>query len=143
VNKAFCNRCRALVPTTPRRADNSVFLVKHCPRCGPSETLISSDARRYYAKRAIDTGYEYHGCAVNCLTCTHGRLPSTVFVDVTNRSNMNCPICLNNTPGMGFRFDPPTEYFARIFEHLSGYDPSPPSSFSGASRPCGRTSSTS
>jgi len=125
MNKALCNGCRCLVPATPQQRNNDVFLVKHCPRCGPNETLISSDARRYYAKRAIDSGYEYAGCALNCLTCRHSRLPSTVFVDVTNRCNMNCPICLNNTPSMGFRFDPPIEYFHQIFRRLSAYDPRP------------------
>jgi len=46
-------------------------------------------------------------------------------VDLTNRCNMNCPICLNNTPSMGFSFEPPMSYFESIFKHLSGLDPQP------------------
>jgi len=125
MNRAFCNTCGELVPAEPRERDGKVFLIKDCPECGPNETLISADGARYYAKRALDTGYQYRGCRLDCLTCKHDRKPSTVFVDITNRCNMNCPICLNNTPSMGFEFEPPMEYFERIFEHLSKREPRP------------------
>jgi uncharacterized radical SAM superfamily Fe-S cluster-containing enzyme len=49
-----------------------------------------------------------------------------VFIDVTNRCNMNCPICINNTPSMGFLFEPPLDYFETIFKYFSTYDPKPP-----------------
>jgi len=125
MNRAFCNECGSLVPAEPRERGGKVYLVKSCPRCGQTETLISTDAARYYAKRALDTGYRYRGCRLNCLSCKHQRPASTVFVDITNRCNMNCPICLNNTPSMGFEFEPPMEYFERIFEHLSRCEPRP------------------
>jgi uncharacterized radical SAM superfamily Fe-S cluster-containing enzyme len=48
-----------------------------------------------------------------------------VFLDVTNRCNSNCPICINNTPSMGFLFEPPLEYFENVFQQLSRYDPKP------------------
>ncbi len=46
-------------------------------------------------------------------------------MDVTNRCNLNCPICINNTPSMGFLFEPPLEYFGKIFAHYAATDPPP------------------
>jgi hypothetical protein len=48
-----------------------------------------------------------------------------VFLDVTNRCNMNCPICIANIPGMGFEFNPPLEYFDHILSELGRRDPKP------------------
>jgi hypothetical protein len=112
------------VPATPTRRDAKVFLIKQCPACGTTETLISGDARRYEQKHALDPGFDYRGCRLNCVGCTHKK-PNIVFVDVTNRCNLNCPICINNTPSMGFLFEPPLDYFDRIFRHYSACDPPP------------------
>jgi hypothetical protein len=48
-----------------------------------------------------------------------------VFLDVTNRCNMNCPICIANIPGMGFEFNPPLEYFDHVLKGLSRMTPPP------------------
>jgi len=125
MNRALCNSCGKLVAAEPQVRDGRVFLVKSCPECGPNETLISSDAERYMSKRSLDSGYQYRGCRLNCMECRHGKDPTFVFMDITNRCNQNCPICINNTPSMGFLFEPPLEYFAKIVEHFSRYDPPP------------------
>jgi len=125
MNRSTCNTCKRLVPATPTEREGQVFLVKTCPECGTSETLISGDAARYQAKRRLDSGFEHHGCTLQCLSCVHKK-PNIVFVDVTNRCNLNCPICINNTPAMGFLFEPPLDYFRRIFQHFSTYA-APPS----------------
>jgi uncharacterized radical SAM superfamily Fe-S cluster-containing enzyme len=125
-NQSFCNSCRQLVPSAHQEHDGKVFLVKDCPECGRTETLIASDARRYFDKRALDYAHEYHGCTLDCTTCPHaGSTPSFAFVDVTNRCDMNCPICCDNVPSMGFKFDPPLDYFDRLFKHLAGLEPRP------------------
>ena len=125
MNRSTCNTCQRLVPATPTERDGQIVLVKACPDCGTSETLISGDAARYQAKRRLDSGFEHRGCTLHCLSCVHKK-PNIVFVDITNRCNLNCPICINNTPTMGFLFEPPLDYFRRIFQHFSTYA-SPPS----------------
>jgi hypothetical protein len=114
-----------LVTAESQERDGKVFLVKDCPACGTTETLISGDARRYAAKRALDGEHSYLGCGLDCLECKHRSRPTFVFCDITNRCNMNCPICINNTPSMGFLFEPPLEYFDPIFEHFAQFDPPP------------------
>jgi hypothetical protein len=126
MNRAFCNRCRRLVEARHERRGGEVFLVKECPDCGSTETRLSSDAGRYFAKQRLDGQHEEAiPCGLNCPDCAQKEPPNFVFVDVTNRCNSNCPICINNTPSMGFLFEPPFEYFERLFEGLAKFDPRP------------------
>jgi 7,8-dihydro-6-hydroxymethylpterin dimethyltransferase len=125
-NFAFCNNCKAVVPAKHIERDGKIFVEKDCPKCGVTEYLISTDAGLYNKKRDF-VGEIKHvtNCKLNCSACSlHGR-PDIVFVDTTNRCNMNCRICLNNVLSMGFKFEPRMEYFDRIFKHYSTYDPKP------------------
>jgi len=127
INLSICKNCRQMVPTKHVERDGKMFLAKDCPRCGKSEFLASTDAARYKFKREM-CGYKGEAestCNMRCLECNHGKPPSLVFIDVTNRCNMNCPICLANIPAMGFRFNPPIEYFEKIFKKLSQMKPLP------------------
>jgi len=125
MNRALCNVCRKVVRADHTERDGKIYLVKHCPDHGETETLISSDAAIYHNKMTLEDSYKRQTCALNCLQCTHEQQPALVFLDITNRCNMNCPICINNTPSMGFLFEPPMEYFEKIFKHLSKIQPKP------------------
>jgi len=125
MNHAFCNTCQKLVPADTVEREGRMYLAKHCPECGETETLISGNARRYMAKRALDAGGDQQACRLNCLNCKHAQPPTLIFIDITNRCNLNCPICINNTPSMGFLFEPPLEYFETIFAHYATYQPRP------------------
>ena len=125
MNRSFCNRCGRLVRATHETRDGRVFLVKHCDRCGDTETLCSGDARRYHAKRSLDHTPPSGACTLQCPGCRHVKQPNLVFIDITNRCNLNCPICINNTPTMGFLFEPPLEYFEKILDHFARQDPKP------------------
>lgn len=126
-NNSFCTQCEAIVPTRHINRDDKVYLLKECKKCGESETLISTNAKRYYEKRTM-LGYEgeaLKSCDLECYNCTIHKPPTLVFLDVTNRCNMNCPICLANIPAMGFRFDPPIDYFKKVFEAISKIETNP------------------
>jgi len=130
-NRSFCNKCHDLVPSWPEEREGKVYLVKDCPRCGRHEQYLSADAERYFIKRQLDPGFEAHGCAVACEGCQLHRPPTTAFVDVTNRCNLNCPMCVDGVQWHGFEFDPPMEYFDRILRHLATLDPVPLVAFFG------------
>jgi len=119
-----------MVPVHRQERGNRVYLVKDCKDCGTSETLISGNARVYNKKRslmssALQEGRGKKSCKINCSACNAHKVPSMVFLDITNRCNMNCPICINNTPSMGFTFDPPLNYFKKIFDHFGSLNPRP------------------
>ncbi len=104
-----------------------MFLRKRCPDCGPTEALVSSNAARWQRKRDI-CFYNPHlplHCTLRCETCSRDHQPRMVFLDVTNRCNMNCPICIANIPGMGFEFHPPLSYFESVLAQLGQAKPRP------------------
>ena len=83
MNSSFCNTCKALVSATTTERDGKVFLIKNCPKCGVTETLVSSDAKRYNDKQCLDGGFEHQSCKLNCLQCHHRQPLNLVFVDIT------------------------------------------------------------
>ncbi|MGD1212375.1 MAG: radical SAM protein [Candidatus Acidiferrales bacterium] len=124
MNRALCNKCQQLVAARHEERDHKIFLVKDCKKCGPTETLLSSNSDSYWRKRKMDSDFQYGNCGLSCLSCQH-KEPNIVFLDITNRCNLNCPICINNTPSMGFLFEPPIEYFDTIFKHFAQNTPKP------------------
>lgn len=121
----YCNQCRKLSPARYEERGDAVLLVKDCPDCGRTETKISSDPAVWRAKRQIDRLKGDGGCALECRTCGHTHQASTVFIDLTNRCNENCPICIANVANMGFQFEPPFEYFEQLFRQIGALTPKP------------------
>jgi MoaA/NifB/PqqE/SkfB family radical SAM enzyme len=126
-NVGLCNTCSARVPAEFIVRDNQVWIHKTCPDCGPNESLVSSDAKAWYAKREM---WQYvtpdpETCTLKCDKCRFDHKPNLLFLDVTNHCNMNCPICIASVPAMGFDFNPPLAYFEKIFAHVCQWNPKP------------------
>ena len=104
-----------------------VYIVKGCPECGTTESLVSTDAATWQRKRDVwhYQPDESFTCKIDCPTCGHHHAHRMLFLDVTNRCNMNCPICINNTPAMGFVFNPPLDYFDRVLAACAAMEPKP------------------
>jgi len=118
IDVGICEYCAQRVPARFEVRDGQVYLLKHCPKCGETEALVSSDAATWQGKRDMMGFTAPTPCSMQCNGCHVDHHPSVVFVEVTNRCNMNCPICIANVPGMGFDFHPPLDYFERIFAHI-------------------------
>lgn len=124
----ICSECRDRVPAEYRLEDGLVWFRKSCPDCGTHEALISSDATVWQAKRDLWEGAPKRksaDCTLNCDTCKTNHGPTTLFLDVTNRCNMDCPICGFSLRKMGFGFDPPLEYFEKVLRSVSKMRPRP------------------
>jgi len=126
-NYGVCEKCRRRIPLAHAVRDGKVYVTKRCPDCGVTEALVSSDAATWQRKREI---WQYDAnapvsCSLRCDHCARDHHPKMVFLDVTNRCNMNCPICIANIPGMGFEFNPPLDYFEHIAAGLAAMDPPP------------------
>jgi uncharacterized radical SAM superfamily Fe-S cluster-containing enzyme len=131
----LCEKCGHPCQAAYEIRNNQVYLVKFCRKCGRTASLVSRDARKWRWKRQI-TGYEDScatGCSLDCAACSHDKVtaPNTVAIDVTNRCNQKCPICLAYVDAMGFTFHPPIEYFDKIFAHYRDLDPKPNICFFG------------
>lgn len=126
-NLGLCNQCGARVSSKFAFRNNEVWIEKDCPACGRTDSLVSTDAAAWQAKRDIwpDASVTADGCSLHCDRCASDHKPNMVFLDVTNRCNMNCPICIATIQDMGFDFYPPLAYFDKIFQHLGKMDPIP------------------
>jgi hypothetical protein len=126
-NVGLCNTCQARVPAAFFERGGRLYIRKDCPDCGRTESEVSSDASVWLEKRRIwdYVPSERVACTLHCDKCGVAHHPTIVFVDVTNRCNMNCPICIANVRGMGFEFHPPLEYFEKLFEVVGRFEPTP------------------
>ncbi len=127
INTGVCSGCEKRVPAEHVIREGKVFLRKHCPDCGDNDGLVSNDAEVWRRKREI---YHYDpdakiSCSLKCDSCAIDHHPRLVFLDVTNRCNLNCPICIANIPGMGFEFHPPLSYFEKILGELATWKNKP------------------
>jgi MoaA/NifB/PqqE/SkfB family radical SAM enzyme len=122
----LCNECRERVPADYHFPNGQVWFRKSCPSCGTTQSFISSDAAVWHAKRELWKGLQDESpCTLNCNRCKITHNPAMLFMDVTNHCNMDCPICGFSLRGMGFDFNPPMEYFEKIFATVAKMSPRP------------------
>jgi len=131
----LCEKCGQPTDACYEIRDNKVYLVKFCKDCGRTASLVTKDARKWMWKREI-TQYQEPACAactLDCASCDHQqhKKPNTVAIDVTNLCNQHCPICLAYVDAMGFAYNPPMEYFEKIFKHFQHQEPRPNICFFG------------
>ncbi len=122
-----CEKCLDRVPAKYVFRDGRVFLAKDCPRCGVTEGLVSNDQAAWEAKRMLlkREAEMDSPCALQCHQCSRSHSPTFLFLELTNRCNMNCPICASNIPKLGFEYHPPKSYFERLLKEVSAWTPKP------------------
>jgi uncharacterized radical SAM superfamily Fe-S cluster-containing enzyme len=101
-----CPSCLALLQAEVVIRRGKVYFKKECKKCGPSEALVSEDARYYVRAYAFAcAGTEplkfaaevKHGCPTDCGTCgDHEQHTCLPIVEVTDHCNLECPICIVN-----------------------------------------------
>ena len=120
-----CPGCLRLLTAKVVIRTGHVFFVKDCEDCGPSEALVSENARYYVEAYAFArAGTEplkfaaevEHGCPTDCGTCNdHEQHTCLPIVEITDHCNLECPICIVNNQSSN-HMEP--EQFARIIDTL-------------------------
>jgi 7,8-dihydro-6-hydroxymethylpterin dimethyltransferase len=121
-NMGLCGNCRGQVPAKHTIRDGKVYLTKDCPACGTTEALVSSNAEVWQRKREVwgyDPNKDSH-CNLRCGSCIKDHTPAIVFIETTNRCNMQCPICIASVQA-GTEYHPPLEYFEKLFKKLATF----------------------
>ncbi|MHA1977067.1 MAG: radical SAM protein [Candidatus Hodarchaeales archaeon] len=106
ITKSICPKCKETIDAQIVVRKNKVLMRKRCPNHGWFESLISSDFEYYRAiekynkpgikKLAYQTETK-EGCPSDCGICPeHKQHTCLAIIEITNRCNMNCPICFAN-----------------------------------------------
>ena len=115
VTTSICPECRTVIPATIFTAGGKVYMGKTCSKHGKTVALISSDAELYHESFAYSMPGKLHlvkefatqdlgNCPLDCGLCpAHLQHTCAALLEVTNRCNLNCPVCYmdaNNGPSV-------------------------------------------
>ncbi len=110
-SRAICPGCKELVDAARVAREGKVYLRKACPTCGGSEALICDDvawyaaALRYNAEGQRPLRFatdQRDGCPQDCGLCPdHEQHTCLPIIEITDRCDLDCPICLVRDAGRG------------------------------------------
>jgi len=101
---SLCPTCDRLLAARVVGRSDGVFVTRTCPEHGEVAGLLCSDLDWYRGldrfdvepikpkspQRAVE-----HGCPLDCGLCTsHRQIAGTAAIELSNRCNANCPVCL-------------------------------------------------
>jgi uncharacterized radical SAM superfamily Fe-S cluster-containing enzyme len=135
--KSVCPECGMVLVAELRDEGGKVYMDKTCPKHGRYHDVYWSDTELFIraekfahdgiglinpADKNMKAGekvYIYIGDEkVELLTCS-----ALANVDLTNRCNMNCPICFANANQQGYVYEPDYEAIVKMLDALRAEEP--------------------
>jgi uncharacterized radical SAM superfamily Fe-S cluster-containing enzyme len=134
--RSVCPECGKILEASLYDEGGKVFMDKTCPEHGNFHDLYWSDTELFLKaeefahdgiglKNPADKnlkGENVHvfvdGERVDMLTCT-----ALANIDLTNRCNMNCPICFANANQQGYVYEPDFETVVKMLDALRSEEP--------------------
>lgn len=134
---SICPECGKIIEATLVERDGKVYMDKECPEHGKFSDVYWSDVELYlksekYAHdgvglrnpmdESLGKGENVHvfvdSQRIDMLTCT-----ALANIDLTNRCNMNCPICFANANQQGYVYEPDYETVLKMLTALRNEEP--------------------
>ncbi|WP_051564480.1 tetraether lipid synthase Tes [Desulfovermiculus halophilus] len=114
--KSICPECTQVLDAVLYEDSGQVWMFKNCPEHGQWNELVDRDVHFFLQRRKrhfeLPTGVETPhtqtngNCPFDCGLCSrHVNTPCMVNIDLTNRCNLNCPICFANANASGHVFE--------------------------------------
>lgn len=135
--KSLCPECGKILNATLFDKDGKVFMDKTCPEHGKFCDVYWSDTELFLKAedfahdgiglrnpmdKNLKDGENVHvfidGQRVDMLTCS-----ALANIDLTNRCNMNCPICFANANQQGYVFEPDFDTLTKMLDALRAEEP--------------------
>lgn len=135
--KSLCPECGKILNATLFDKDGKVFMDKTCPEHGKFCDVYWSDTELFLKAedfahdgiglrnpmdKNLKDGENVHvfidGQRVDMLTCS-----ALANIDLTNRCNMNCPICFANANQQGYVFEPDLDTLTKMLDALRAEEP--------------------
>ncbi|MEA1985406.1 MAG: radical SAM protein [Euryarchaeota archaeon] len=133
--KSLCPVCQAVITAVVFEEDGKVMMEKTCDDHGTFKEVYWSDVQMYnkFDGFAHDgTGFsnpmtlERSGCPFDCGICpSHKTSTLLANIDVTNRCNLNCPVCFANAKKSGYILEPDIEKIRDMMLMLRNERPTP------------------
>jgi uncharacterized radical SAM superfamily Fe-S cluster-containing enzyme len=112
VTQSLCPECLSVIDASIYEDDDKIYMKKSCDVHGLYRELISSDSK--FFKLTLERDFRSSNpvtnpmagrnkaCPLNCGICEN-HLSSSIMIniDLTNRCNLNCPICFANADATG------------------------------------------
>lgn len=132
--RTLCPECCAVLPGRYFVRAGAVWIEKTCPDHGHVVDCINRDARMYskaawwtFEEQPGQTGPHRAGrevCPSDCGLCgRHQSGACLAQIDLTNRCNLNCPVCFANSGAVGYVAEPDYEQIVRQLRTLRELDP--------------------
>ena len=135
VTKSICPECLRLLDTEVFVEDGRVMMEKTCPEHGTFKDVYWSDVEAYKKfEEYLQDGKglknphtkSVKGCPFDCGICPNHKTTTLLAnIDVTNRCNMNCPICFANAQASGRVYEPTLEEIHDMLKRLRDEKPVP------------------
>ena len=132
---SICPFCKEIIVAEIFERDGGVWIKKECPEHGTFEDIYWSDVDMYLKaeKFAYDGGGVYNPnikgaevCPSDCGLCDlHLSHTALANVDLTNRCNLQCPICFANANVSGYVYEPSYDEVVSMLEVLRANEPVP------------------
>ena len=134
--ETLCPECAAVIVGRYFVEDDMVLIEKTCPEHGYYRDIINRDVRMYL-KAAYwsfeelpgltnPTSSGSGGCPTDCGLCgRHQSCSCLANIDLTNRCNLNCPICFANANASGYVYEPDFDQVVALLQALRDMRPTP------------------
>jgi len=135
--KSICPRCGQVIDAKTYAEEGKVYIRKTCPEHGISRSLVWSDSQLYRTSSRYARPGKKHlikryltdvltGCPHDCGLCPdHRQHTCFAMVELTNRCNLNCPVCYASANQAVVR-EPSLAQLREMFELVLGCEANPP-----------------
>lgn len=137
VTYSLCPECGQLIKAVLKEKEGRVVMEKKCPLHGEFEELISPDVEFYLQmeKYFFGDGKGFENpiveevdkpCPFNCGICArHSSTTALANIDLTNRCNLECPVCFADAKRVGYLYEPSFEEICFMLKILRERKPIP------------------
>ena len=126
-----CPECKKFVPSDMVHRDGSLYMVRRCGEHGAHELLYMRNFRFFEKISSIVHCVEYDDQEPEVYRKLHAGDVSIIFIDLTDKCNLTCPVCYADSGGSGEGELTKEEIFERLSDvkgkkpniYLSGGEP--------------------
>jgi uncharacterized radical SAM superfamily Fe-S cluster-containing enzyme len=129
---SLCIACKQGIPAEIVELEGKIIMRKRCPRHGPQQVMLSSDAAWYHRTLAFGAVLKpprhvknevKTGCPYDCGACkSHQQSVYLPVIPITSACNLDCPICYTINKNED-AFHMSLDEFARTLEVIRRNDP--------------------